>query len=374
MAAGMPVVSTDRVMSMRELIQEGVNGHLVPHGSPVALADRMEAFLREPKRISRMGAAARASLDGYRAPNGAARFVRFLEQVVDSTRTKCGGSPGSDVGLPSRPTWKELTTPATLGARARRDARALTKQAVIRVSSAVAPGLWRPRGSRILVYHLVLREDRRRFDEHLSFLTDHYRVVTVGRLLAEITAGSAGPFAALSFDDAFDELLHDALEIMDLRGVKATFFVPTGFVELADTPDVAGRFSLGSHYYERPLRPMKVDDVRRLHALGHEVGSHGVSHLDLGAVSQTLAAQELGESRKRLLDWLGVAPAGFAYPYGSLKSSVGAPPEWVAAAGYAYAVTLERGAISTETDRMRVPREHAEGSWRAGDLRYFLAR
>src|SRR5262249_29712128 len=136
----------------------------------------------------------------------------------------------------------------------------------------------------------------------------------------------------------------------------------------------AAEYSLRAHYYQRPLEPMTVDDLRQLQRLGHEVGSHGVSHLGLNAVSRALAGTELEASRERLTTWLGEKPVGFAYPYGDCESSLGKPSDWVAAAGYDYAVTLRRGVVHAKTDPMRLPREHAEGHWRVRDLRYFLSR
>ena len=168
--------------------------------------------------------------------------------------------------------------------------------------------------------------------------------------------------------------MSDALELLEKHSVKATFFVPTSFIELGSDPLRAAEFSRRAHYYQQPLEPMTIDDLRQLQKLGHEIGSHGVSHLGLNAISCTLAARELEGSRARLAAWLKEEPVGFAYPYGDFNSSVGEPPEWVATAGYRYAVTLRRGAVHAGTDPMRLPREHAEGHWRVRDLRYFLSR
>jgi peptidoglycan/xylan/chitin deacetylase (PgdA/CDA1 family) len=325
MAAGLPVIATDQTMSMRDFLRDGESGYLVPSEDPGALAERMGRFLAHPQGIPAMGQAARAALSGYRAEAVADRFVSFLSGIVGLKSGACDAVP----------TWAGLTEPA--------GTRALAKRAVIDAATTLHPHR-RPQGDRILVYHLVLREDRARFDEHLAFLRDHYRLVTVSDLL-DGGHGDGAPRAALTFDDGFRALMADALDLLEKHGAKATFFIPTGFIDLASDRVLAADYSLRAHHYQRPLEPMTVDDLRDLQRLGHEIGSHGVSHLSMAAVAQPLGAKEADASRTRLATWLGCAPAGFAYPYGHDGSSLGDPAAWVAAAGYRYAVTLRRGPV-----------------------------
>nr|WP_295436367.1 glycosyltransferase [uncultured Thiodictyon sp.] len=374
MAAGLPVIATDQVMSMREFLREDESGFVIPSEDAVALAERMGRFIAHPERIPVMGHAARVALADYRPDLGAARLVEFLvgvDQVIDSARP---ADAERRVVFDEVPTWKHLTQPTRIGRRTVQCGRALAKRAVIDVGMSLP---WRhsaPRGHRILVYHLVLREDRNRFREHLSLLRDHYRVVTVRDLVQGLGKEDECPSVAISFDDGFRVLMSDALELLEEQGVKASFYVPTDFIDLAGDQAQAASFSLRAHYYQRPLQPMAVDDLRLLRSLGHEIGSHGVSHLGLDAVSCTRASRELKGSRDRLSAWLGEAPVGFAYPYGKVESTLGQPCRWVADAGYGYAVTLRRGTVHMGTDRFLLPREHVEGHWRVRDLRYFLSR
>jgi peptidoglycan/xylan/chitin deacetylase (PgdA/CDA1 family) len=117
---------------------------------------------------------------------------------------------------------------------------------------------------------------------------------------------------------------------------------------------------------------MRKEDLRLLTDLGHEVGSHGQSHIGLALLSQQAAQRELTLSMKQIEEWTGKIPAGFAYPYGDLSSSLGEPFEWVRAASYRYAVTLKRGCITKQSDLFQIPRDHVEGNWRLEDLKYFL--
>src|SRR5262249_28387219 len=70
MAAGLPVISTDQVISTLEFLRDGENGYLIASDDPITLADRMCRFLAEPDRIPVMGRAARAALTDYRPEVG----------------------------------------------------------------------------------------------------------------------------------------------------------------------------------------------------------------------------------------------------------------------------------------------------------------
>lgn len=59
LAVGRPIVTTDWV-GCRETVEDGGNGFLIPPRDPVALADRLERYLRDPALVERHGAASRA--------------------------------------------------------------------------------------------------------------------------------------------------------------------------------------------------------------------------------------------------------------------------------------------------------------------------
>ena len=116
------------------------------------------------------------------------------------------------------------------------------------------------------------------------------------------------PDWGVSGSAAVREVLPRFCDLLEARGVRATFFV------VADLLDTCG------------------DILGRIPA-GHEVGSHGLSHRQLHALSSGEVAVELRESRRRLRDALGQEVAGFRAPFLRI------PAGWherVAAAGYRY--------------------------------------
>jgi peptidoglycan/xylan/chitin deacetylase (PgdA/CDA1 family) len=117
---------------------------------------------------------------------------------------------------------------------------------------------------------------------------------------------------------------------------------------------------------------MRPEDLKSLADSGHEVGSHGVSHISLRAMPKEMAKRELIESRARIAEWTGKVPVSFAYPYGDTKSSAGEPSNWLQEAGYEFGLTIQRGKVDRSSNSLLLPRDHAEGNWSIRDLKFFL--
>lgn len=79
MAAGVPVVSTE-VGGIPEVIEDGVNGYLVPPGSPESLAKRVDEILLNPAGGAELAAKARETV---RTKFAAERMVRQTEHVYE---------------------------------------------------------------------------------------------------------------------------------------------------------------------------------------------------------------------------------------------------------------------------------------------------
>ena len=88
LAHGRPVVATD-VGGIGEWLAEGVVGHRVPPGDPVAMADRIRVLLGDPARREAMGRAGRAWVLAHRSLAGHVRALEGLyARVAHRTRTR----------------------------------------------------------------------------------------------------------------------------------------------------------------------------------------------------------------------------------------------------------------------------------------------
>ena len=100
---------------------------------------------------------------------------------------------------------------------------------------------------------------------------------------------------------------------------------------------------------------MNWEDVKRLLALGMDVGSHSVTHANLELLSGSELDRELSESRQTIESHLGIPCRHLAYPYGrhSEATSIAAKN-----AGYRLAVTTIPGWNSRRSDVHRLWRRH----------------
>jgi peptidoglycan/xylan/chitin deacetylase (PgdA/CDA1 family) len=128
----------------------------------------------------------------------------------------------------------------------------------------------------------------------------------------EALGGGAAGFG-VSFDDGYDDALA-ALGVLERLAVPATFFV---------LPAYAGQLS---HFNRlgRATRHATCEDLLRLQAAGHTIGSHGLTHRDLTALDDEQLEDELSRSRAMLEAMLGSPVTAFAYPFGACDRRVAA--------------------------------------------------
>jgi peptidoglycan/xylan/chitin deacetylase (PgdA/CDA1 family) len=191
-----------------------------------------------------------------------------------------------------------------------------------------------------------------------------YRAVT----LEEAVVGRpSGDVVALTFDDAYANVLEHGLPILERLGAPATIFPPTDWIG-RDEPMVwpgIGGWVGGPH--EDELRPASWEDLRRLRAAGWEIGSHTCSHPWLSQVSSDEELhRELRASRERVESEVGAPCTSLAYPFGDVDERVLAATR---AAGYTAAVTVPDR--MNATDPLLAPRI---GVYRHDDGRSFALK
>ncbi|MFI2781008.1 polysaccharide deacetylase family protein [Streptomyces sp. ALB3] len=200
-------------------------------------------------------------------------------------------------------------------------------------------------------YGIAVSADR--LDEQLTWLRRRGLTGTgIAALLSARAAGERG-MVGLTFDDGYADFLDEALPVLLAHGCSATVFVLPGRPGGSNAWDPLG-----------PRRPLLTEEgIRTAVAAGMEVGSHGMLHRDLTALSDDELHRETHGSRDALHRITGQAPSGFCYPYGTADRRVA---QSVRDAGYAYGCALAPGPLAGP---LALPRTHVSHADRGARLR-----
>jgi peptidoglycan/xylan/chitin deacetylase (PgdA/CDA1 family) len=183
-----------------------------------------------------------------------------------------------------------------------------------------------------------------------ELMRDRFHVVPLAELHRLLMSGATPPLrtVAITFDDCYRDNLFAARVLAEHR-LPATFFVPTRYV---DTDHVFP--------WDIDLKPMANltwDDLKEMQHLGHEIGSHTVSHPDLGVLDRADARSELADSKKMLEGRLQRPVRWFAYPFGGPSNF--RPEYWPLAKelGYEACFSAMSGFIQPHHRGQILPRE-----------------
>lgn len=293
----------------------------------------------------------------------------------------------------------------------------------------------------ILIYHRVLPSPDAlfpsepcadRFDVLMGAVARTFNVLSLGQAHT-LWQQQQLPERALviTFDDGYADNASVALPILQRHGLKATFFVATGFLDggrmwndtvieclrrcTQATVDLSsfgmGVFALDSPAARRraidavlpgikyldlaareeaiarlqalcgnPKLPddlmMTSDQVVQLHRAGMEIGAHTVMHPILTKLADADAAQEMAAGRARLQQITGAPVDVFAYPNGKPGRDYAIQHVALArTAGFRCAVSTAAGVVGAQNDPLQWPRftpwDPATPAWMA---RLLLAR
>lgn len=168
----------------------------------------------------------------------------------------------------------------------------------------------------VLYYHAIPFDQRKQFARQMDTLLRRAKAIPADRM-TPLLAGER--YVAVTFDDAFESVLHNAVPELEKRKIPATIFVIAGL--LGQAPGWEG-------YSERT---MTLDQLEQLPADLVTIGSHTMTHPALPALSEQEVRTELSESRARLEEVLHRRINLFSFPFGAFEEKM---IEWCREAGY----------------------------------------
>jgi peptidoglycan/xylan/chitin deacetylase (PgdA/CDA1 family) len=261
------------------------------------------------------------------------------------------------------------------------------------------------------------------FASQIELITRHFNVLPLREALGRLRDGTLpARTVCITFDDGYADNCTVAAPILASRGVPATMFIATGYLNggrmfndtvleaLRRAPagdldlqalglpcfeleDDAGRFRAASDIIaslkylapeERARRANAVaehigaplpDDlmmndaqVEQLAGMGFEIGAHTVNHPILTSVDEAIAWSEIERSRQLLEEITGAPVRSFAYPNGRpRKDYARGHVDLVRKAGFDVAVSTAWGAATAKSDELQIPRI---APWDASARRY----
>ena len=273
----------------------------------------------------------------------------------------------------------------------------------------------------ILIYHRVLPAadgilhdeiEARSFERQMQLLAAEFNVLPLGEAAERLKTQSLPPRAVcITFDDGYANNEQVAFPILKRHGLRATFFISTGFAAGAvmfndaiiesvrsaragehDLTSLGlGRFDLSDNSRRRAavdtlIRALKYrtlperrtlleqisgafgstpasdlmmnsEQIRKLHVEGMEIGAHTVNHPILMSISDTEARAEILDSKHALEDITRSPVTVFAYPNGKPGTDYGPQHvRFVKEAGFAAAVSTSQGVAHRASELFELPR------------------
>jgi len=182
---------------------------------------------------------------------------------------------------------------------------------------------------RVLIYHDISPQEQEKFAVQLRWLARSWTFISPQQFAAMMRGEEPikGANLLISFDDGFASNRRVAEEILDPMGIKALFFIVSGFASLGLDDDCRAFISrhicpgMPPEVVPDAWRNMTWHDLAWLLENGHTVGAHTRTH---GRLSEIKEKSELEEeiigSANELENNLGIKVEHFAYPFGNLSS------------------------------------------------------
>ena len=183
------------------------------------------------------------------------------------------------------------------------------------------------------------------FSKHMQYLEDHnFKVIALSQVIDNIKQQKALPdkSVAITFDDAYIDILTQAKPILDKHDFPYSIFV---------NPSIIERNS-ASYLSWQQLKAMADEGVI--------IANHGMTHESLARIPEGVTAQawfqqnsaSLLQAEKIIVEKTGQSWRYFAYPYGEYSPAI---QQWVQSNNFV-AFSQQSGAVGLNTDLSSIPR------------------
>jgi peptidoglycan/xylan/chitin deacetylase (PgdA/CDA1 family) len=198
----------------------------------------------------------------------------------------------------------------------------------------------------VIYYHNVKKQDIPTFRKQMEYLAHNY-IVTKPSKIKSFQPNGNNRLVAITFDDAFQNVIENAVPILKKLNFSAGFFIPTG--NLGQMP----RWNMPQDCPDRSEPVMSARQIVQLDKDGFEIFSHSVSHPVLTEVDNDRLKTELEQSKRDLEKIVSHKIVGFACPHGAYDDRVCRAEK---EADYEMGFTIEPQLVDRFTDELKIGR------------------
>jgi len=196
---------------------------------------------------------------------------------------------------------------------------------------------------RILVYHSIMKVPKNKdtlritvppklFQMQLAYLlSSGYSIVSMDNLLDYMSNDKpvSNKKIVLTFDDGFDDNFDYSYNILKKNGLTATYFLTCNYI---GSNRVFPWYDENSPYG----KPITWEEVSRMASDGMGIGSHTLTHINLGRISHDTGKlyEEIKTSKEMLEDKLKMPVRYFSYPFGCKGSYNAITEDIIKKSGY----------------------------------------
>ncbi len=209
----------------------------------------------------------------------------------------------------------------------------------------------------ILTYHRVaspnndpheLSVSPENFSAQMEYLKNNFNVISLDELLTKLEKRTLEKNTiVITFDDGYADNLYNALPILELIKVPATFFIASKYIGT----ESYYWDSVSNELYSRPMTAPELEVLSR--SPFAFIGGHTVSHPHMPTLNPQQQKTEIEDDKAALTSLLKKEINTFSFPFGEFnRTSIQA----VKNAGYKCACILNGKRITARTNKYRLTR------------------
>ena len=165
----------------------------------------------------------------------------------------------------------------------------------------------------VLLYHSIPDIHLNKFYRQLDYIQKKTIPVSID---FDTLSNNSKRFSILTFDDAFQSVLKNALPELYKRKIHSTIFVPTGC--LGKSPEWLKYID----HFDNKEQVATLSQLQDLNVEYVTIGSHTINHFHLPELSEENAFNEIKESKVFLEKYLSYEVKYLAFPFGEYNEKI----------------------------------------------------